>query len=87
VPGMSLEDFAQLRMPTLVFRSGASDLSHTRRTSDWVRNLIPHCEYRDPPWNDDEWNYRTSSNAKQGTGLFNSWHKLAPAILEFTAKK
>jgi pimeloyl-ACP methyl ester carboxylesterase len=84
VPGMSLEDFAQLRMPTLVFRSGASDLSHTRRTSDWVSRLIPHCEYRDPPWNDDEWNYRTITNAKQGSGLFNSWHELAPAILEFT---
>lgn len=87
VPGMSLEDFAQLRMPTLVFRSGASDLSHTRRTSDWVSRLIPHCEYRDPPWNDNEWNDRMITNAKQGNGLFNSWHKLAPAILEFTSKK
>ena len=80
VPGMSPEDFAQLRMPTLVFRSGKSDLSHPRRTSDWVRALIPHCDYRDPPWSDNEWNYRV----KVGGGLFASWPKLAPDILEFT---
>jgi hypothetical protein len=82
VPGMSAEDFAQLRMPTLVFRSGRSDLSHPRRTSDWVRALIPHSDYRDPPWSDDEWNYRS----KAGGGLFVSWPKLAPDILEFTGR-
>jgi pimeloyl-ACP methyl ester carboxylesterase len=85
VPGMSLEDFSQLCMPTLVYRSGRSDLSHTRRTSDWVRTLIPHCDYRDPPWPEDEWNQRSVIHAKQGSGLFVSWPKLAPAILEFTA--
>jgi pimeloyl-ACP methyl ester carboxylesterase len=79
VPGMSPEDFAQLRMPTLVFRSGKSDLSHPRKTSDWVHRLIPHSEYREPPWEDTEWNYRSST----GTGLFVSWPKLAPDILEF----
>jgi 2-hydroxy-6-oxonona-2,4-dienedioate hydrolase len=83
VPGMSPEDFAQLRMPTLIFRSGKSDLSHPRRTSDWVRSMIPHCEYRDPPWSDDEWNYRSINAAKVGGGLFTSWPKLAPDILEF----
>jgi pimeloyl-ACP methyl ester carboxylesterase len=79
VPGMSPEDFAQLRMPALIFRSGISDLSHPRRTSDWVKAMIPHADYRDPPWNDDEWNYRM----KSGAGLFVSWPKLAPDILEF----
>lgn len=82
VPGMSAEDFAQVRMPTLVFRSGKSDLSHTRRTSDWVRAMLPHCDYLDPPWADDEWNYRS----KSGSGLFVSWPKLAPSILEFTGR-
>jgi pimeloyl-ACP methyl ester carboxylesterase len=86
VPGMSPEDFAQLRMPTLLFRSGKSDLSHPRRTTDWVRAMIPHCEYRDPPWADDEWNYR-ATHQTAGGGLFVSWPKLAPAILEFTKRK
>src|SRR5262249_52884218 len=36
VPGMSPEAFARLRMPVLIFRNGKSDLSHTRRTSEWV---------------------------------------------------
>src|SRR5262249_53318721 len=36
VPGMSPADFARLKMPTLIYRSGESDLSHTRRTSEWV---------------------------------------------------
>ena len=80
VPGMSPEDFAQLHMPALVFRSGKSDLSHPRRTSDWVRAMLPHCDYRDPPWSDGEWNCRV----REGGGLFVSWPKLAPAILEFT---
>lgn len=82
VPGMSQEDFAQLRMPTLLYRSSASDLSHPRKTSDWVSRLIPHGEYREPPWRDDEWNYRSTT----GTGLFVSWPKLAPEILDFLAR-
>jgi len=36
VPGMSPESFARLEMPVLIYRSGKSDLSHTRRTSEWV---------------------------------------------------
>lgn len=87
VPGMSPEDFAQLRMPALVYRSGRRDLSHPRRTSDWVRAMIPHCEYRDPPWPDDEWNYRVAHPAGEGGGLFVSWPKLAPDILAFTGRK
>ena len=41
VPGMKPRDFAQLTMPVLVYRSGKSDLSHTRATSEWVHRLIP----------------------------------------------
>src|SRR3546814_1067887 len=41
VPGMSADDFARLKMPVLIHRNGVSDLSHTRRTSDWVHELIP----------------------------------------------
>ena len=85
VPGMKPRDFAMLRMPVLIFRSGKSDLSHTRATTDWVHRLIPQSQLLDPPWNDDEWNYRSGETAsgKKGHTLFRSWPKLTPAILDF----
>jgi hypothetical protein len=83
VPGMSPESFAHLPMPVLIYRSGKSDLSHTRRTSEWVHELIPHSELREPPWPDDEWNNRSGYAAKHGSGHFAGWPLLAPAILDF----
>ena len=83
VPGMSPESFTRLRMPVLIYRSGKSDLSHTRRTSEWVHELIPHSELREPPWPDDEWNNRSGYAAKHGSGHFAGWPLLAPAILDF----
>lgn len=85
VPGMTQRDFARLTMPVLVFRSGKSDLSHTRATSEWVHRLVPHSTMLDPPWQDDEWNYRSAQtqSGKEGNTLFRSWPKLVPAILDF----
>jgi hypothetical protein len=83
VPGMPPESFARLRMPVLIYRSGKSDLSHTRRTSEWVHELIPHSELREPPWPDDEWNNRSGYAQKHGSGHFAGWPALAPAILDF----
>jgi pimeloyl-ACP methyl ester carboxylesterase len=84
VPGMLPVHFAKLTMPTLVFRSHDSDLSHTRTTSEWVHRLIPQSELRIPPWPDDEWNYQSGQTASgKGHSLFISWQKLAPTILEF----
>lgn len=87
VPGMKPVDFARLTMPTLVFRSHKSDLSHTKTTSEWVARLIPHSTIIDPPWREDEWNYRSVS-VMNGTerGLFESWPKLAPYILDLAKK-
>ncbi len=85
VPGMTPEDFARLRMPVLILRNGKSDLSHTRRTSDWVHELVPHSVMRDPPWPDEEWNNRMMAVAAgRAPGLFEGWPKLAADILEFT---
>jgi pimeloyl-ACP methyl ester carboxylesterase len=87
VPGMKPVDFARLTMPTLVFRSHKSDISHTRTTSEWVHRLIPHSVFMDPPWRDDEWNYQSMSTMSTGThSLFVSWPKLAPVLLDFIAK-
>ena len=87
VPGMMPIDFARLTMPTLVFRSHKSDLSHTRTTSEWVARLIPQSTIIDPPWREDEWNHRSMA-VMSGTakGLFESWPLLAPYILELAKK-
>lgn len=82
VPGMTPEDFARLTMPVLILRNGRSDLSHTRRTTDWVHELIPGSRLADAPWPDDEWNRRLLAQ-KEGRGLFENWPALAPQILDF----
>lgn len=87
VPGMTPEDFQALKMPVLIFRSGKSDTSHTRRTSEWVHELLPVSTIVDPPWPDQEWNERLVAALTQGRGLFEGWPLLAPAILDFTAGK
>jgi len=84
VPGMPPEAFARLKMPVLIYRSGKSDLSHTRRTSEWVHELIPQSKLIEPPWGDAEWNERSGHAAKHGSGHFAGWPALAPAILDFT---
>ena len=86
VPGMAARDFARLSMPVLIYRSGKSDLSHTRRTSEWVHELIPHSEIVEPPWPDEEWNNRCAAAMKTGSGHFAGWPVLAPQILAFTSQ-
>jgi pimeloyl-ACP methyl ester carboxylesterase len=83
VPGMTREDFARLKMPVLVFRSGQSDLSHTRRTSEWVHELIPHSQLIEPPWPDQEWNNCSEIPNAPGRGRFERWPLLAPTLLDF----
>ncbi len=85
VPGMKPDDFKALKMPILIFRSGKSDIPHTRRTSEWVHELIPQSKIIDPPWGDREWIERTTAVATgQEKGLFVRWPLLAPYILDFT---
>lgn len=85
VPGMSQADFARLRMPVLVFRSGHSDMYHTRRTSEWVHELLPNSQLREPPWGDQEWNYVSTFpiDPANRRGRFERWPLIAPPILEF----
>jgi pimeloyl-ACP methyl ester carboxylesterase len=85
VPGMSPADFAKLTMPTLIFRSSESDLSHTRETSDWVHKLIPQSKMIEPPWGANEWNERSGTVTAEGRpALFSNWPAMAPYILDFT---
>ncbi len=84
VPGMTVQDFGSLRMPVMVLRSGASDLSHPRRTSEEVHELIPGAVIAEPPWPDNEWLMRQAA-AAAGEGLFANWPRLAPQILDFAS--
>jgi pimeloyl-ACP methyl ester carboxylesterase len=82
VPGLSDADCANVRVPTLIFRSGASDPHHTRATSERLHEVIPGSRLVEPPWLDDEWMQRGIA-AREGTGgLFERWPLLAPQLLE-----
>jgi pimeloyl-ACP methyl ester carboxylesterase len=83
VPGLLPKDFAAMKMPVLVFRSGHSDPHHPRQTSDEVHALIPGSQLVEPPWGDREWIERML-DAKNG--LFRRYPLLAPQILEFDRK-
>jgi pimeloyl-ACP methyl ester carboxylesterase len=84
VPGMRPEMFAGINVPTLVFRSSATDNAHPRRTSEWVAELIPTARLVEPPFGDNEWNERSDEYGATGVNnLFASWPELAAPLLEF----
>lgn len=85
VPGMSADDFASLTMPVQVFRSGHSDMAHTRETSEWVHRLLPNSQLVEPPWDDQEWNYVSTFpiDTANRRGRFERWPLIAPSVLEF----
>jgi pimeloyl-ACP methyl ester carboxylesterase len=78
VPGVPNSDVRGLDVPALVFRSGASDLHHTRGTSESLAGLLPNAELVEPPWPDREWNDR---HIPPGNPLFVRWPLLAPQLL------
>jgi pimeloyl-ACP methyl ester carboxylesterase len=86
VPGMTPESFRGIRVPTMVLRSGQSDLHHTRKTSEDVHARITGATLAEPPWPDNEWNMRGVARATKGEGLFQNWPKLAPQILAFAQR-
>jgi pimeloyl-ACP methyl ester carboxylesterase len=83
VPGLPDDQYPTVTVPTLIFRSGASDPHHTRATSERLHELMAGSHLVEPPWGDDEWNQRSDA-ARGGTGfLFERWPLLAPQLLEF----
>ena len=82
VPGLDAADVARLAVPILVFRSGASDMSHTRATSEALAAGLPNAELVEPPWGDDEWNERRAAIAETGS-LFVRWPRLVPQLVEW----
>jgi pimeloyl-ACP methyl ester carboxylesterase len=84
VPGMAPEDFQRLTMPVQVFRSGKSDMAHTRETSEWVHRLLPNALMFEPPWGDQEWNYVSTFpiDSANRRGRFERWPLIAPMVLD-----
>jgi pimeloyl-ACP methyl ester carboxylesterase len=80
VPGLTPKDWKKITTPVLVFRSGQSDPHHPRYTSEQVHELLPNSTIAEPPWSDREWIDRMLD---QENGLFKSWGKLAPQLVEF----
>lgn len=85
VPGLGEADFAKLTMPVMTFRSGHSDMAHTRETSEWVHRLLPNSTLFEPPWGDQEWNYVSTFpiDTPNRRGRFERWPLMAPVLLDW----
>ncbi|HEY1636611.1 MAG TPA: alpha/beta hydrolase [Acidimicrobiales bacterium] len=82
VPGLPDHLARTIKVPTLVFRSGASDAFHTRPTSEAIGELIPSARLAEPPWPDTEWFDGQQRQAHgQQAGPFVSWPLLGPQLL------
>jgi pimeloyl-ACP methyl ester carboxylesterase len=79
VPGLPDADARALDVPALVLRSGASDVHHTRATSESLAALLPGATLVEPPWGDTEWIERQAERERTG-GLFVRWPLLAPML-------
>ena len=79
VPGLLKSDAARISVPTIVFRSGDSDVHHTRATSEAVAASIPGARLVEPPWGDREWIERGTA----GESLFVRWPLLVPHLVEW----
>ncbi len=86
VPGLDEADVARLSVPILVFRSGSSDMSHTRATSEALAAGLPGAELVEPPWGDDEWNERRAAVEQTGS-LFVHWPRLVPQLVEWASQQ
>lgn len=80
-------DLEGIKAPALILRSGASDMHHTRETSEQVAAMIPGAELQEPPWGDREWVERLGATFKDPSeGLFVSMPKLVPQITDFARR-
>ena len=82
VPGLSDDEVSQWKIPVLVFRSGASDMHHTRETSERLAVGLPNARLVEPRWGDTEWVER-QAGAQGGGSLFQRWPLLVPQLVEW----
>ena len=84
IPGLPDAEARRLDVPTLVLRSGTTDLNHRRETTEDLAELLPNARLAEPPWGDDEWNERSAARpGGQGEGLFSGWPQLAPVLTQW----
>lgn len=81
VPGLADEQALAMTVPILVFRSGESDMFHTRATSERLAAKLPNARLVEPPWGDREWIERSSAAAAGGAALFERWRLLVPQLV------
>jgi pimeloyl-ACP methyl ester carboxylesterase len=86
VPGLSATEQAAITMPTLVFRSGASDVNHPRTTSERIAAALPDARLVEPPWGDREWLDRQAARAAGDGSLFERWPLLAPQLCDWAGE-
>ena len=72
-----------MTVPILIFRSGESDMFHTRATSERLAANLPNARLVEPPWGDREWIERGESSRERGGALFERWHLLAPTLVDW----
>ena len=82
IPGLPDADTRSITVPTLVFRSGESDVHHTRETTERLAALMPTAQLVEPPWGDREWIERGAA-AQEGASLFERWPLLVPQLVEW----
>jgi len=85
VPGLTDEQAAGMTMPILVFRSGESDMFHTRATSERLAANLPNTRLVEPPWGDREWIDR-QAGAAAGGSLFERWPLLVPQLVDWAGE-
>jgi pimeloyl-ACP methyl ester carboxylesterase len=83
IPGIPDEDIRAISVPSIVFRSGASDPAHPRATREGVAALIPGAKLLEPPWGDREWIERGEQRDASGESLFARWPLLVPQLDAF----
>lgn len=86
LPGVSNDEIAAVKAPTLIFANGKGDLYHPYETSVAVYEQIEGAVLAKPPWGDNEF-LEARRRMFQGEGhMFDRWHLLAPEILEFATE-
>jgi pimeloyl-ACP methyl ester carboxylesterase len=84
VPGLTAAELGAIEKPTMILRSGAMDMHHTRATSEAVQALIPGARIAEPPWGAHEWPDRMRGFLR-GESAATNWPMLAPQIVEFAS--
>jgi hypothetical protein len=80
VPGLLVEEFREMHVPTLVFNSSPLDYHHGRMYTEQIARLMPNASLAELPY---ERLTEFQDRSRDGTGLFTSIPQLAPQLIAF----